>query len=298
MGQGLGQRPGDDGRRSDFTPLRLDEMLAAVRARRDERRGHGRPPGALPGRSRRAALVDRDAAARVRAGAARAPHAPGRDQRARRHARRRAARRRVLRRRGRLDPLHPARLHARQAGRHRGAREPGPRSSCSPSTASSCGATAPRRRTGARSRSSTGRSSSSTRARPAPSASAGPAGGGLDDARRGELLPRCCRRCAARCRASAPRCSWSTRRRARSSSSPRARRPSSSTVGAACPDHLVHTKRVPLWIPFDPAAEDAGHAGRAHPRARRGVPRRLPRVRRPPRRRLDRRRPTPTRASC
>jgi rhamnulose-1-phosphate aldolase/alcohol dehydrogenase len=29
------------------------------------------------------------------------------------------------------------------------------------------------------------------------------------------------------------------------------------TVGAACPDHLVHTKRVPLWIPFDPSAEDA-----------------------------------------
>jgi NAD(P)-dependent dehydrogenase (short-subunit alcohol dehydrogenase family) len=28
------------------------------------------------------------------------------------------------------------------------------------------------------------------------------------------------------------------------------------TVGAACPDHLVHTKRVPLWIPFDPASED------------------------------------------
>jgi rhamnulose-1-phosphate aldolase/alcohol dehydrogenase len=26
-------------------------------------------------------------------------------------------------------------------------------------------------------------------------------------------------------------------------------------VGAACPDHLVHTKRVPLWIPFDPAGE-------------------------------------------
>jgi rhamnulose-1-phosphate aldolase/alcohol dehydrogenase len=30
------------------------------------------------------------------------------------------------------------------------------------------------------------------------------------------------------------------------------------TVGAACPDHLVHTKRVPLWIPFDPSSEDAG----------------------------------------
>jgi rhamnulose-1-phosphate aldolase/alcohol dehydrogenase len=28
-------------------------------------------------------------------------------------------------------------------------------------------------------------------------------------------------------------------------------------VGAACPDHLVHTKRVPLWIPFDPAREGA-----------------------------------------
>jgi rhamnulose-1-phosphate aldolase/alcohol dehydrogenase len=26
-------------------------------------------------------------------------------------------------------------------------------------------------------------------------------------------------------------------------------------VGAPCPDHLVHTKRVPLWVPFDPASE-------------------------------------------
>ena len=33
--------------------------------------------------------------------------------------------------------------------------------------------------------------------------------------------------------------------------------PELTTVGAACPDHLVHTKRVPLWIPFDPATEDA-----------------------------------------
>ena len=46
--------------------------------------------------------------------------------------------------------------------------------------------------------------------------------------------------------------------------SPRARELVSSraaaelvAVGAACPDHLVHTKRVPLWIPFDPAREDA-----------------------------------------
>ena len=28
------------------------------------------------------------------------------------------------------------------------------------------------------------------------------------------------------------------------------------TVGAACPDHLVHTKRVPLWIPYDPSEDD------------------------------------------
>ena len=28
------------------------------------------------------------------------------------------------------------------------------------------------------------------------------------------------------------------------------------SVGAACPDHLVHTKRVPLWVPFDPDRED------------------------------------------
>jgi rhamnulose-1-phosphate aldolase/alcohol dehydrogenase len=29
------------------------------------------------------------------------------------------------------------------------------------------------------------------------------------------------------------------------------------TVGAPCPDHLVHTKRVPLWVPYDPATDDA-----------------------------------------
>ncbi|CAA9558413.1 MAG: Predicted rhamnulose-1-phosphate aldolase / Predicted lactaldehyde dehydrogenase [uncultured Thermomicrobiales bacterium] len=28
-------------------------------------------------------------------------------------------------------------------------------------------------------------------------------------------------------------------------------------VGAACPDHLVHTKRLPLWVAFDPAADGA-----------------------------------------
>src|SRR3954464_15331877 len=29
------------------------------------------------------------------------------------------------------------------------------------------------------------------------------------------------------------------------------------TVGAPCPDHLVHTKRLPLWIPYDPDTDDA-----------------------------------------
>jgi rhamnulose-1-phosphate aldolase/alcohol dehydrogenase len=33
--------------------------------------------------------------------------------------------------------------------------------------------------------------------------------------------------------------------------------PELAAVGAACPDHLVHTKRVPLWVPFDPDADDA-----------------------------------------
>jgi rhamnulose-1-phosphate aldolase/alcohol dehydrogenase len=28
------------------------------------------------------------------------------------------------------------------------------------------------------------------------------------------------------------------------------------TVGAPCPDHLVHTKRVPLWIPYEPGTDD------------------------------------------
>jgi rhamnulose-1-phosphate aldolase/alcohol dehydrogenase len=33
--------------------------------------------------------------------------------------------------------------------------------------------------------------------------------------------------------------------------------PQLSQVGAACPDHLVHTRRLPVWIEFDPAREDA-----------------------------------------
>jgi rhamnulose-1-phosphate aldolase/alcohol dehydrogenase len=31
--------------------------------------------------------------------------------------------------------------------------------------------------------------------------------------------------------------------------------PTLTQIGAACPDHLVHTKRLPLWIAYDPAAD-------------------------------------------
>jgi rhamnulose-1-phosphate aldolase/alcohol dehydrogenase len=37
--------------------------------------------------------------------------------------------------------------------------------------------------------------------------------------------------------------------------------PELSQVGAACPDHLVHTRRRPVWVEFDPAAEDAAALG-------------------------------------
>ena len=125
VGQGLGQRSRDDG------PAGLHRAApaggaAADRARRDERRGDGRPPRALPARSRHAAPVDRDAAARVRAGGARPPHAPRRHQHPRRLGRRRAARARVLRRLGGLDPVHPPRLHALEAGRRGRARHARP----------------------------------------------------------------------------------------------------------------------------------------------------------------------------
>ncbi len=33
--------------------------------------------------------------------------------------------------------------------------------------------------------------------------------------------------------------------------------PELTDIGAACPDHLVHTKRVPMWVPFDPDSENA-----------------------------------------
>lgn len=31
-----------------------------------------------------------------------------------------------------------------------------------------------------------------------------------------------------------------------------------SQIGAACPDHLVHTRRLPVWVDFDPGSDAAG----------------------------------------
>ena len=69
-------------RRPAFAALRLDELLPAARARRDGRRDDGRLPPAQRVRSRPAAAVDRDAAARVRPGGARRSHASRRGHRA------------------------------------------------------------------------------------------------------------------------------------------------------------------------------------------------------------------------
>jgi rhamnulose-1-phosphate aldolase/alcohol dehydrogenase len=84
----------------------------------------------------------------------------------------------------------------------------------------------------------------------------GPAGAGLDDPTRHEtlmqLLP------AIRGAASSERakllCVDESPKALEFVSSQAA--PALVEVGAPCPDHLVHTKRLPLWIPFDPAVDD------------------------------------------
>ena len=127
VGQGLGLRPRHDGRRSTSPALQARRGAAADRARRDERRGHGRLPrraaSSIP--RRRAARSRRccTRSSRRRTSTTRTPTAstcsPARADGER-------LVRGVLRRRRRLDPLHPARLHAVQAGRRGGARQPGP----------------------------------------------------------------------------------------------------------------------------------------------------------------------------
>ena len=109
-----------------------------------------------------------------------------------------------------------------------------------------------------------------------------------DEARARRCCTSCCPRSAAPSRASAHKLLTVDTSPRSSSSSPPPRPSELVTVGAPCPDHLVHTKRVPLWIPYDPDTDDADALrARIAERAER-VPRRLPRLRRGPRRRRDR----------
>ena len=264
-----------------FTVLRLQEVLPLIARDGDERRGDGRPPRALPVRSRDAAPVDRDAAARVRAGRARPPHAPGRHQHPRRLRARRAARARVLRRLRGLDPLHPPRVHALQAGRRGRAGDARPAArSCWPSTGSSSGATPPRRPTTRRSTRSTRRSRSSTSARRALGASTARPAAALDDATRHatlmQLLP------AIRGATSSQRAKLLC-----VDESPQAL----EFVSSRAAPELVDGRRA---VPRPPRAHQARaavgpvrsrgrrrrDAGDAHSRRCRGLPRGLPRVRR------------------
>ena len=211
---------------ADFTPLRLDEIVPLLEARRDDRRGDGRLPGALPARPGGAAVLDRDAAARLHPRRARPPHPSRRDQRAGLRRRRPGADRGVLRRQRGLDRLHPPGFTlAKQVGEavranpelrlvvlakhglvvwgdtaQRGVRADG-------------GGVQPGRRAGQRPQ------------RPRSRASADPAAGcrpRTPEARVGHAARRSCPRCAARSPASAPRsCSPISRRRRASSSTPR-----------------------------------------------------------------------------
>ena len=223
-----------------------------------------------------------------------------------------AARRRVLRRGGGLDPLHPPGLHAGQAGRARGAGQPRP---------------AARRARQARPR-RLGRhapgglpptievinqAAEFVNERAGEAALRGP-GAGAPRSTRGaphRAHP------AGAARRGLERAGQGPRRR-HLTPGPGVRRlvPTAATltdIGAACPDHLVHTKRMPLWVPFDPAADDAAAlrdreiaAGRTATttRLRRAPRRRGHRRRRPrrtrradPARRPDRRRAPTTKAA-
>ena len=268
VGQGLGQRPRDDGaRRLHAAAARRDARR--LRARRDERRGDGRPPGALPGRPGGAALVDRDAAARVRPGARHVHHT---------HpdginvlAGTRDGERLVAECFGDeaawIPYIRPGFTLAKQVG---AAVRENPRLKLVVLAKHGLvvwGDTAEEayRRTievinrAAEFVNARTAGSSASAARRGPS-------DGRASAARGPA--RAARRRLERARQGAGGGHVAARPRVRR---PRARRPSSSTVGAACPDHLVHTKRVPLWIPFDPATRGRRDAA---PRGSASAPRR------------------------
>ena len=69
--------------------------------------------------------------------------------------------------------------------------------------------------------------------------------------------PRSCRPFAAPCRSTARACSRSTLSPAVLEFVAGRDSRELSQVGAACPDHLVHTKRRPAWVEFDPDRDDA-----------------------------------------
>ena len=179
--------------------------------------------------------LDRDAAARVRAGHARAPHAPRR-----------------------RSTCSPARATASgwspsaSATRRRGSRTSGP-ASRSPSRSATAVRENPdlklvvlakhglvvwgdTRRGGVPAHDRGHQPGRRLRQRAHGAARSGSTGRRRRAGRRrADSCARCCPRCAARCRASGRRCSSSTPRRARSSSSPRARRRSWSTSAPPAP---------------------------------------------------------------
>ena len=247
MGQGLGLGPGDDGTGA-LHRAAAGGGAAADGARRDVRRGHGRLPRALPARSRDAARVDRDAAARVRPGAARPPHSPGRHQRAGRHA-----------------PTASGWCTSASATRRRGSRTSGPGFTLSKQVGEAVrdnpdlklvvlakhglivwgdSAEEAYRRTIEVINQAVAFVNERTRDTRALRRPPAPAAGALRALH--ELLP------AIRGAVSSERAKVLTRRhvrRAHWSSSAPSEAASLVTVGAPCPDHLVHTKRLPLWIP-------------------------------------------------
>ena len=254
LGQGLRQRPGDDDG-ADFTPLRLDEILPLFEREQmsdEEMVAHlarCQLDPAAPRSSIETLLHAFVPAAHVHHTHPDAINVLACSATA-------GADRGVLRRRGRLDRVHPPGLHARQAGGRGRPRQSGACGSwCSASTAWSSGATAPRRRTSGRSGLQPGgRVRQPKVARAAAIRRPERACPGLDDdgagdaprdaadaARRG--LPRAGEGADRR---SVGRCARVRRLRAGSGA---------DAVGAACPDHLVHTKRVPLWVPYDPATD-------------------------------------------
>ena len=282
LGQGLGHRPRDDhGRRLPGAPARRACCRCASATRWTTPRWSTTSCrcGALAGP---AAAVDRDAPARVRPGAARRPHAPGRRDRAhllpdgRRLAEEEFGDEAVW-----LDYQRPG-FDDVEADRRAARGAPAARApSCSRSTASSPGAR--------RARSRTARRSSSSRAPAEALARAGDGRFGLGGAkvRRRSRTTRPSACSPPRCPRSAARCSPTpTGVILEVDRSPEAvafassvRAPEVSQVGAPCPDHLINTKHKPLVVDFDPETDSADElAERARGPASREYARLVPRL--------------------